>query len=240
MTGAAPIMHAVGRVAAGVLSAAAAVARRTAPDQEESLRRLRHELRTPLASVTALTAALDEGTALDGDERRELARLAHWQAEHMADLVNGPAAAVRGPRQRRLAEVVTAASVAAGVPRTRLEVRLDPAVAALPVCRRTVQQVLTNLLENAVRHGPADGAVRVTGRLDGDVLVLGVADAGRPTEALRQALQGHGHGLGVRIVQGLVAETEGSLRLAQPADRVVLEARLPGYGGTGAGCSLAD
>jgi signal transduction histidine kinase len=89
VTGSLTVLLAAGLGAgAGVaLSVVLVVTRRAARDAEVGLHRLRHELRTPLASVTALTAALDGGSALDGDERRELARLAHWQAEHMADLV---------------------------------------------------------------------------------------------------------------------------------------------------------
>jgi two-component system OmpR family sensor kinase len=240
MTSSLLFMLATAGALGAVVSAALTVARRAASEPEVQLHRLRHELRTPLASVTALTAALDGGSGLDGDARRELARLAHWQAQHMADLVEGSEAARRKPGHRPLAEVVTAATVAAGLPRTRLCLALGPDVAALPVCRRPVQQIVTNLVENAVRHGPADGPVRVAACLDGDVLVLRVADDGHPTPALRRALDGRSTGLGLDIVRSLLAEAGGSLRLDPGSGGVVLEARLPGYGRATAGGALAD
>jgi two-component system OmpR family sensor kinase len=201
---------------------------------EVSVRALRHELRTPLASVSALTAALHSGlaepdAALDGEGRRELARLAHWQAEHMATLVNGASARSRDGR-RALDLVCTAAAVAAGLPRARCVIRLEPQVAELPVRTDLVQRLLTNLLENAVRHGPVDGTVRLTGWRDGDTLVLRVADAGHATAELRRSLAGRGTGLGLGIVRSLVAEAGGRLELCTGERGVVVEVRLPGYG----------
>jgi signal transduction histidine kinase len=135
---------------------------------------------------------------------------------------------------------VTAAAVAAGVPRARLDLDLAADVVTLPVHRRTVQQLLTNLLENAVRHGPDGGTVRLAACLDGDVLVLQVADGGRPTSALRRALAGRTDGLGLRIVRSVVADIGGSLHLRNVPAAVVLEVRLPGYGQTAAQWALAD
>jgi two-component system sensor histidine kinase BaeS/two-component system sensor histidine kinase KdpD len=211
--------------------------RRGAPEPaggpEVSVHALRHELRTPLASVAALTAALDTdlagpGTSLDEERRRELARLARWQAEHMATIVNG-ASAHPADGHRALDLVCTAAALAAGVPRARCVTRLDCRVARLPVRPDLVQRLLTNLLENAVRHGPADGAVWLTAWCDGDELVLRVADAGRVTAELRRAVAGRAPGLGLRIVRSLLAEAGGRLALRADEPGVVLEVRLPGY-----------
>lgn len=203
------------------------------------LHALRHELRTPLASVTALTAALDSGladpaAAIDGERRRELARLAHWQAEHMVTLVDGGSA--HGPDGHRpLDQVVTAAAVAAGVPRNRCVTRLAEQVVDLAVRRQVVQQLLTNLLENAVRHGPAEGPVFLSARLDDGELVLRVADTGSPTAALRRALAGETSGLGLSIVRSLLAEAGGRLVLRTDEPGVVLEARMPACDRTGGG-----
>jgi two-component system sensor histidine kinase KdpD len=87
-----------------------------------------------------------------------------------------------------------------------------------------IDQVLTNLLENAVKYSPPGSAIEVGARVSDDMLVvevrdrgLGVpkADAGRIFEPFvrgRQAgEQSRGSGLGLSVARGLVAAHGGSI-----------------------------
>ncbi|MEH1101646.1 sensor histidine kinase [Micromonospora sp. CPCC 205561] len=215
-------------------------------DPELLLRVLCHEFRTPVTSLTSLTRALaDDRFPLTGDDRRAMAALAHEQAAHLQALLSEvatntlalglaaepPAAAVP------LADVVRAA--AALVPRHRRRIGMTRQAAAHPVPRLRTRQVVTNLVENALRHGPAGGRVGIFATLGRSNLSVLVADEGRVgaplVEALRRPAPAAGTcGLGLWIVRRLLAADGGRLRLHRVRPRgVALEVLLPGAPGAG-------
>lgn len=180
---------------------------------------LRHELSSPLAAVTALIGVLadDDGDlSPTGVRRREIARLAYWQARHMSAVLTGT-----GGRPRVLAEVVVAAVVAAGIPERRMRTELTPDAADTVVDAPPVQQVLTNLLGNAARHGAADTEIRLAARLDGGSLRFAVHN--RLTRPFRSRSAGRGLG----IVDAILTGARGSFTLRTAADHIVAEASLP-------------
>ena len=126
---------------------------------EALVRALCHDMRSPLASLEALLGALGRpaGPAADPAEVLGLARA---QTAHLASMLRTAAAtggaAPLGRGTRRLGEVVRASVAASGLPATQLTVRLGPGAEDVAVADARVQRILTNLLENAHRHG--DGA----------------------------------------------------------------------------------
>jgi signal transduction histidine kinase len=188
-------------------------------DPPDDLAALRHELRSPLAAVTALIGTLaadDADRPLTGDRRREIARLAYWQARHMAAVLAGT-----GTATRALVEVVLAAGVAAGVPELRLRTDLTSDAADAAVDAHPVQQVLTNLLGNAVRHGMPDTEIRLAARLEHGTLVLDVRN--RLAGPFRRRPEGHG----LRIVRGILDEANGSFAMRRTPGWVVAVATIP-------------
>jgi signal transduction histidine kinase len=87
-------------------------------------------------------------------------------------------------------------------------------------------QVLDNLLDNAIRHSPADSAVTVAVRQDGDEVLCTVSDQGEgiPAENLAYIFerfyrvdasrnrQTGGAGLGLAIARALVLAQGGRIR----------------------------
>jgi signal transduction histidine kinase len=130
------------------------------PEPTEALvRALCHDMRSPLASLEALLRALDRpaGPSADPGEVLELARA---QTAHLASMLRTAAAtggaAPLGRGTRRLGDVVRASVAASGLPTAQLTVRFCPHAEEVAVADARVQRILTNLLENAHRHG--DGA----------------------------------------------------------------------------------
>ncbi|MEH0936416.1 sensor histidine kinase [Micromonospora psammae] len=188
------------------------------------VRLLCHEFRTPVSTLTSLTRALaDDRAGLTDADRRAITELAREQAAHLDGLLRDAAAAgggglplaVRAEPTVPLAEVLPA--VAALVPAHRLRTRVTGRAGRCPVPARRIRQVLVNLVQNALWHGPHDGEIGLYAALRRDGLSLLVTDQGRSVAALAEALRrpapGSGvHGLGLWIVRQLVAVEGGTVR----------------------------
>ena len=106
-----------------------------------------------------------------------------------------------------------------------LEARLDPSRPVVRMAPEKVARVLSNLLTNALRHTPTDGAVAVTVDADSERVVVAVEDTGTglsPTAARRmferfwreddsRGRKSGGAGLGLAIAQGLVQAQGGQI-----------------------------
>lgn len=194
-----------------------------AADQQrrELIANVSHELRTP---ITALQNVLEN--VVDGVAQPDAAtmRTALAQTERLGRLVTElldlsriDAGAHRLDKaefalEPLLSEVVAEASVAArGV---RFTVDVSPPSATVYADEARLAQVVANLLDNAVRHGPAGGEVRVSATVGSD-LVLEVADDGpgiAPQDRERvferftrgERAGGGGTGLGLNIARWVV------------------------------------
>ncbi|MGC4806455.1 sensor histidine kinase [Micromonospora sp. DT233] len=210
------------------------------------LRVLCHEFRTPVSALTSLTRALaDEARPLTGEDRRAVTALVREQAAHLQGLLraataSGGALALAGRPEPVAALAHVLPPVVALVPAHRARLRVTLGAAGCPVPVRRTRQVLTNLVENALRHGPAGGAVEIRAALRGRGLSIRVADEGRLTGALVEALRRPApavgaHGLGLWIVRHLVACDGGTLRAHRLlGGGVALEVLLPRVGRPGA------
>jgi two-component system sensor histidine kinase KdpD len=200
------------------------------------LRTVCHELRAPVTSLGSLTRALGRDEVAP-DVRMEIAQLAHRQAVHLDGLLRQAVAVTRGllPRstgggRSPLRRVVP---VAAGVvPPGRLRSAVSPDAAERLVDAPRLQHILTNLLENAVRHGPADGEVRLGAWTDRRGLVLTVADRGvlgpDLSAALSRSTPPEGmSGLGLWLVRRLAAADGGTVAARADDRGLVVEVVLP-------------
>ena len=112
--------------------------------------------------------------------------------------------------------------------------------------RQLLAQALTNLVDNALKYGAADGArpdVRVSGAIEGDRVVITVADRGggiapedrnRVTERfvrLDASRTKPGNGLGLSLVSGVMKLHRGTLLLEDNAPGLAAKLVLPVYRG---------
>ncbi|MGD9987495.1 sensor histidine kinase [Pseudonocardia sp.] len=201
-----------------------------------------HEFRTPVASLSALAADLAAGR-LDGAARDRALTLLADHATHLGDMLDGladlaltdgsPLGRVRD-RAVPLAELADAVLDAAGVDPARRVASVRPADAAVRADPQRLRRLLTNLVENAARHG-ADAPVELVLRYDGGRLSAEVRDRGPGLPVGQEGIvtargvalgERRGTaGLGLWIVEALVASMDGELTLL-PRDGGGLLARL--------------
>ncbi|AXB48912.1 sensor histidine kinase [Prauserella sp. PE36] len=203
--------------------------------QQTGLRVILHEFRTPVTSLDALVRDLSRetgGTAQSADPRLALLT-AH--VEHLSAMLNALAdvAASRRPafstghlRVVNVHEFILMAADAAGLPRERLRLIVSPSNAHAQLDAQLVRRVVTNLLENASRHG-RDQPVSVIANLDQGSLSLEIADRGpgmpldravELTAKFAQAGQERGTaGLGLWIVDQIIQALNGTIDFQEAA-----------------------
>jgi len=220
------------------LAAAGARAAALTASQRDFVVSASHELRTPLTSILGyLELVLDYGGRLHDEHRahlenareggrRLLALIADLLTLNRLDSDNLPL----DPAPLRVGELIEDVAARAGAQAAGLDLAVDVAD-PLPLVwadRRRMEQVLANLLANAVAFTPPGGRVRLTARADGDAVVLTVSDTGvgiasgdlpHVTERFHRAADPvgdapRGTGLGLAIAQALVAAHDGTLTVA--------------------------
>ena len=178
-------------VEAMVAQLAAAETRRE--DSEAARRALiaavSHDLRTPVTALRLLAEAVDDEIG-DPDTRREYVRRlgVHIRAlggliDDLFELTQIEAGAVAWSMRAIDLDELVEDTVAAMQPTAEaggiaVHAQIDPAL--VPACANAerIQRVLFNLIQNAIRHTPADGSVTVRAARAGEGIEIEVADTG--------------------------------------------------------------
>lgn len=169
-------------------------------DEQRSalLRCVSHDLRTPLATIRAVTSDLRAGAVYDDATRDELLDLVGDEAERLdrivANLLNLSrieAGALKPDRQAVALDELIANRVrrlARLFAQVRIQVDLPADLPLADADYSQLDQVLTNLLENAARHSPRRSTLRIGARRRDDMVEVWILDEGpgvAPFEAER-------------------------------------------------------
>lgn len=148
-----------------------------------------HDLRTPLATVTGAASSLLEGRdALDPAARHELAQAIYGEAirldrlvKNLLDMTRLEAGAVQLHKDWHPLEEVVGAAL------TRLEERLrgrpvrtqfSPSLPLIPLDGVLIQQVVINLLENALKYAPPESPIDLSASATEGRVTFEIADRG--------------------------------------------------------------
>jgi cell cycle sensor histidine kinase DivJ len=217
-------------------------------------------LRTPLNAIIGFSEMLtNDALNLNATKRVEYARLINESGQHLLSVVNGildmskmetgnfqitPEPFEPAPTVAGCCDLLALKARDAGVDiRTRIASDLPELVAD----RRALNQILINLISNAIKFTPRGGSVTVGARCDGPNLALSVEDTGvgvgeddlpRLGEAFFQARASYdrrhdGSGLGLSIVKGLVRLHGGDMTFQSRLGEgtcVIVKLPLAGYG----------
>lgn len=200
--------------------------------QQEGLQVLLHEFRTPVSSLDALAGALTDSAPMTAAERDSAITLAGRHVRHLADMLDAladvslsrqPAFSSGRVRRIDLTDLIIEAGDAVGLRPPRLRVSVKGDVSSIRVDVQGLRRVLTNLLENAARHG-RDRPIDVVCEHDAHQLSVSVLDRGPgvaeanlnelTTKFVRLSDRSGTAGLGLWIVQQIVDALGGTLQFA--------------------------
>jgi signal transduction histidine kinase len=192
-----------------------------------------HDLRTPVASIQAMLDAVEDGLASIDEYLPAL----HQQTRTLATLIDDlfelaridAGALTLELREAQLPQLVShcvrGLEAEARARQVHLESQLDDALPDVRCAPEHLQRVLLNLVTNALRHTPSDGAVFVRARRHTSELEVSVEDTGvgLSSEAQQRMFErfwrgdasrtraSGGAGLGLAIARGFVEAQGGRI-----------------------------
>jgi two-component system, OmpR family, phosphate regulon sensor histidine kinase PhoR len=221
-----------------------------------------HELRTPLTAIRGYAETLLGGALDDSARARQFVHVIERHSERLSRLIDdlltlsdlelGRTELRREPLDLRevVVGVLEVLGPKAGKKAIALQAEIPDDLPALVLDRDRIEQVLINLVDNAIKYTPADGSVRVSARSlgngNGSGVEIDVTDSGigipekdlsRLTERFYRVDRARsrelgGTGLGLAIVKHIVQAHGGSLTIESRVQkgttvRVELPAAVP-------------
>ncbi len=222
------------------------------------LRSLSHDLRTPLTSITGSASMLldqDDGS-LTAEDRHRLLQSVYEESvwlnrfvENLLSLTRIDDNLLKLKIQPELIEEIVGETLVVirrriGGRSIRVETPSEPILVWMDSA--LIEQVLINLLDNAIAHTPDDGRISISVRCDDADAFFRVWNSGPsiPPDVMARMFEryfvGHeerydskrGMGLGLSICQAIVHAHRGEIRAENPPEGGALfEFRIPVHGG---------
>jgi signal transduction histidine kinase len=199
--------------------------------RRQLLAAISHDVRTPITSLRLLSEALDDDL-VDGPTRREyVSRIGvHVRAlgaliDDLFELSRLEAGDLgwtmeRVPLEDLVLETVDAMRAQADAGSVSVRAELPRDLAAARANPEQIQRVLFNLIQNAIRHTPADGSITVRASAAPDTVEVEVSDTGEgiPPADRERIFDAFVQG------SGRAARTDGSAGLGLAISRAIVEA----------------
>jgi signal transduction histidine kinase/DNA-binding response OmpR family regulator len=188
--------------------------------KSDFLATMSHELRTPLNAIAGYTELLEMELRgpITGEQRDDLRRIRRSQ-RHLLALVNDVLnfarldtghlqyEITRVPLADALGEVETMVAPQLQAKGLSYELSLPPKSLAVLADREKLQQIMVNLLSNALKFTASGGRIAVACAVEGSSVAITVSDTGRgiPSDKLEAIFEPF-----VQVERTLTRETEGS------------------------------
>ena len=208
-----------------------------------------HDLRTPLAAIIgSADTLLRKGDDLAAENRKELIQSIREEAERLNQIVRNvlnmtrlESGAIQIRKERQSLEEITGAVIDRLSGRLNghtLNVQIPEDLPLIPFDPLLMEQVLTNLLENALRYTPPGTAIELTARVQKAEVLVELADRGPGIpegqqerifdKFTRGRVPGGGVGLGLSICR-VILEAHGGRIWAEnrPGGGAVFRFTLP-------------
>jgi signal transduction histidine kinase len=188
-----------------------------------------HELRTPLTAIKGFVSTLLMDDGFSNDERREFYMIIDQECDRLTRLINDLLNTARIEAQESLKPNYTMVDFRALLDKvmmiqkqstSRHELKLDvrSEIPKIIGDEDKLDQILTNLLNNAIKYSPNGGTVTVHAMVEDDHILVGVEDQGLgiPKDHLGKVFEKfhrvnnednrkiYGTGLGLFLVKHLV------------------------------------
>jgi two-component system sensor histidine kinase KdpD len=214
----------------------AEVLRRTDALRAALLSTVAHDLRTPLGSIkAAATSLLDPPVEWPEEDEREFLKTIVGEVDrinrlvtNLLDMARIEAGQLRPHKEpRRIREVIETVLERLGpmLERHPIQTRIERSLPTVKMDPVEIDEVLTNLIENAIKYTPQGTPLEVSAEKAGDFLEIAVADRGpgispdkmshlfdrfyRVTSGAARGVTGTG--LGLAIVKGIVEAHSGQV-----------------------------
>lgn len=205
-----------------------------------------HELRTPLTVISGITEMLEAGiygelTGKQAEQFRQIALAANRLRQLVNDLLDLSKMEAGMMRLRReslnphslICNVVGQLALVAAQAGVTLNNRAGRDLPEVNCDGQRIEQVLTNLISNAIKFTPPGGQVTISADVESDLLRFVIADTGRgiPSEALPRVFDkffqvqsstesgAKGTGLGLAIAKHIVELHGGTIGVESETGR---------------------
>ena len=199
-------------------------------NRREMMQAVSHDLRTPLASIQAMVESINDGVVCDDETVKRYMRSTQTEVENLSQLINDLFELAQldagllelriepSSVQDLISDTLESMSAQAQARNLTLSGKVDQELSPVAMDPQRVQRVLYNLVQNALRHTPPDGAISIQARETGEEVQVEVKDTG---EGISDAELPHifqrsyrvdpsrtrgsgGAGLGLSIVLGII------------------------------------
>ena len=221
--------------------------------RKDLLANVSHELGTPLTSITGFIETMQEDPDMDTAVRQRFLKIMAKETQRLNNLIDNLLELSKiesGKAYTELKKVDLARLISGVVEQMRPQAaaKAQEVIVDLPQCLfvtgdgNGLEQVVINLLDNAIKYTPKNGEISIKGYLDKDKSVISFKDTGMgiPQEALgriferfyrvdkaRSRKQG-GTGLGLAIVKHIIENHQGSISVqSKPEQGAEFIVRLP-------------
>jgi two-component system, OmpR family, sensor histidine kinase ResE len=205
--------------------------------RQDFIANVSHELRTPISMMQGYSEAIVDDIASTDEEKREMAKIIYDESLRMGRLVNELLDLARmeaGHVQVNLEEVEIQSFLRriarkfqnlASEKDIDLQLKIQEEDSTVNFDPDAIEQVLTNLIDNAIRHTPESGSVIISEYMNEKGLIIRVTDSGTgiPEEDLpfvferfykadKARTRGRsGTGLGLAIAKNIIQAHKGEI-----------------------------